>query len=652
MSSSTKFQVDPEATLDIESFEEYLNSAEFTETYPPGQPGQPLNLDPAEPVDSFFQDQMYHDTTSQEEADTSDAIGQVNLTADQPENLNSTAPGVESYNSLPTESSNGQIQETGSALTQPSLATPESNHRLTHGNHIDTNLDQAYQHGHNHQVVNALPANEQGIFDIDDRGYQVEAEPERVPISQLWLEEYGRNHPEFDVPNLFDHPILDAYATPEENFKLMMDDVMAKKVGIESWADHPYSVRNWSRRHPWPWCIDPDVRRPPELYATGPGKPADTGADNKCLTCIKNVRDCYDGKVEDGRCTTCQGKAAIRAYKKSLDGKESTASGQRRICYWPQREFFLNDHDSVKLFNKKARWCNENTAEAKSKRGKKGQQAEEDQSFEDDGGYAEATTAYEPPESQPPTVNPQGYGALPIPDLPAPSHTGAINGILNPVAHGLISVPSQSSDFTGAFSPAALERLYAPVSFPRRAKRRREEDTDEARVPSKRTRHNSTLATAATLGSGGESAGYSEAMPPNGDKTARSPERDNVEHEYEQMLAGRDQLYTTESYMDAAVIQAAVNIAKEDHAQALELAQNPRGRLFQLEKNKVLASWSGWTLDQMIDALKTIQQNHSAAGHVSDRERVLALRLQTALNISQGTRWGAPAAFLIRDQDF
>lgn len=298
------------------------------------------------------------------------------------------------------------------------------------------------------------------------------------------------------MPDLTGHPFLDPHATPEENYKNMENDVQEKRKRVIKWEDHEYSPQNWHEGLPWPWCVHPDVRPKPQSYCPGPGKPADT-IKGRCCSCVKQGRTCHDGETIEGKCTTCQGGEAIEKYLKAdndeteLNGNvdkseddqeqfehsdrseqdetsesgrpanDEKPKGQIRTCYWPQREFFLNDHDSVKLFHKEARYNYRNTTEGKAQQSQgqvrvrpkarsgaktaaRGRKIASKKAAEKPVPKRPATTRRQAPRSsRAPTRGTATGPNQAVGYRPAPQSVAT--NIFDPVAHGLVSMPVQNT---------------------------------------------------------------------------------------------------------------------------------------------------------------------------------------------------------------
>ena len=340
----------------------------------------------------------------------------------------------------------------------------------------------------------------------------------RIPISQNWLDEYGQHHRDFRVPDLYSHEFLDPYATIEDNCRRLEKAVAAKQKKGVSWGDHLWAPKNCKASNPWPFNVPLDDRPTPASYCPGPGKPADT-INGKCLCCAKQPATCFDGPIKDGKCTTCQGEKALEAYQNSIattPGNSGVAqkpgrrTGKTRVCYWTQREFFLNDLDSARLFDKDVRYLPGNTAEAKAKRAQ--EKAEEEaaaavaaqyrmpQSFE--GGPAPpANAAAFPPtrQSGPSSIlNAVGMGLVSAPvqsTVPAPYGTegSGLSTISNPVLDpALFSEPAVEGQVWGndIFEQNAwnIPGSSDLVSKKRSNKRAREDGSTEARMETKRRR--------------------------------------------------------------------------------------------------------------------------------------------------------------------
>ena len=480
-----------------------------------------------------------------------------------------------------------------------------------------------------------------------------------MPISQIALNKFGEEHPEFEVPNLYDHPFLNPYALLEENFKRIQDNVAEERAKVEQWTDHPYAAKNWHPNHPWPWSVHPDARPSPQSYCKGRGKPVTTKIGKKCLTCEKHHRECFDGETRDGKCTTCQGQKAIQAYQKS-QGQKGDERGQSRVCYWPQQEFFINDHDSAKLFHKKARWCHKNTKKEVSKRRVRNEDAEkatgaaqrlsQTPSSSPSSGcttWSENASIGTPPRSQRLSGKidavVHGLSLAPVAPLRAASR-GEVGGggIFDPVAHGYISAPDQNFQ-TGSES----------LMNSRGTKRGRTQDIEKLSLPAKRSRDERRLTPIPSF------SNYSielDQLPNNSVVSApfAMPPKDGdlVRGQYDQLMYQFEQHKVAGNYMEAALIQAALNLAGNDLARVVQLTQSPADSRVKKERFMVLAAWSDWTHEEMTTTLNNIQTNHSIIQFVSDDDMALALSLQAALNISQGGIHSAPAAFLVRDANF
>lgn len=497
--------------------------------------------------------------------------------------------------------------------------------------------------------------------------------------AQEWLNEYGRTHPGFDVPDLSHHDFLRPDVTPEENFELMRDHVQKEREKVEDWEDHIYHPKKWHRGlspRVWPFNISPDARPKPELYCPGPLKPADTAEGKKCLQCEHNDRECYGGPTVNGKCTTCQGAKGIQKYLKSIDARDK-ASGQTRRCYWPQREFFMNDFHTVKLFHKDCRWIDSNTAEAIAEHEKddeklKAARARKEARTRKEEARARATAAksqerarkaaemaqaarargaasQRQPQSAAPPTRPQTVltSFEPRPNLfePGPYRTG----ILNPVAQGLISASGQP--VTSGF---ALSGINEPTPNNRGTKRGREAEPDELEVPAKRTRIQTATNAMPQIGDSTLSAPRtSEETSAAGPMRANPSSDDDIKGRYARLHEQRDQYHMAGNYMEAAQIQAAINVAGDDHALAPQLALNRTCPFVMEAKFVMLAAYSDETLEGMIRKLNEIQIMYELnPTEVTDKDRVLALRIQTAMNVSLGGEYTAPAAFLIRDRGF
>ncbi|KAK5319766.1 hypothetical protein LTR70_004950 [Exophiala xenobiotica] len=497
--------------------------------------------------------------------------------------------------------------------------------------------------------------------------------------SQEWLNQYGRNHPGFDVPNLSNHDFLRPDVTPEENFELMRDHVQKEREKVEDWEDHIYHPKKWHRGltpRVWPFNISPDARPKPESYCPGQLKPADTAEGNKCLQCEHNDRECYGGPTANGKCTTCQGAKGIRKYLKSIDARDK-ASGQTRRCYWPQREFFMNDFHTVKLFHKDCRWIDSNTAEAIAEHEKdeeklKAARARKEARTRKEEARARATTAksqerarkaaemtqaaraagaasQRQPQSAAPPTRPQTVltSSVPRPNMfkPGPYRTG----ILNPVAQGLI--PASGQQVT---SGSALSRMDEPTLNNRGTKRGREAESDELGVPAKRTRVQTPTNAMPQIGNGTLSTPRTSQETAAADPIrATASSGDDVESSYARLHEQRDQYHMAGNYMEAAQIQAAINVAGDNKALATRLAVNRSSPIVMEQKFVMLAAYSDETLEGMIRKLNEIQIMYELdPTEVTDKDRVLALRIQTAMNVSLGGEYTAPAAFLIRDRGF
>lgn len=286
----------------------------------------------------------------------------------------------------------------------------------------------------------------------------------RVSISQNWLNEYARTHAGFRAPNLNGHLFLLPDVTPEENFKRLQKAVADRKREGQKWEDHEWAPKNYNPSHPWPFNIPLDERPQPSSYCSGPGKPADT-LNGKCLSCAHHIRRCHNGRTIEGACTTCQGARAISAYLKGEEArsggtrKDSTATGKCRTCYWPQREFFLNDHDSAKLFHKDAWYNNHNTSEAKKERAERAERA---RALKEAGKNAEGEAAAAPPQQQ---AQPRTAGH----DTPSASARRAgPRAVRNPVAQGSISASVQATTEghgAEAFNLLTRDFVFDPALF-------------------------------------------------------------------------------------------------------------------------------------------------------------------------------------------
>ena len=106
-----------------------------------------------------------------------------------------------------------------------------------------------------------------------------------------------------------------------------------------------------------------------------------------------------------------------------------------------------------------------------------------------------------------------------------------------------------------------------------------------------------------------------------------SPEDSNLRSQYHRLIRQCQDLKAACNFKQAAVIQAAINLAAGDRALALQLTRDSIDTGLRVEKFKVLASWSGWTIDQMVNELITIQTNFDLTGMVTEADRALALAL-------------------------
>jgi len=500
-------------------------------------------------------------------------------------------------------------------------------------------------------------------------------------MSQEWLNEYGSNHPEFEVPDLSNHDFLRPDVTLEENFELMRAHIQKEREKVKEWQDHKYHPSKWHfglSSRVWPFNLPLDARPQPKSYCPGPDKPANTAEGNKCLQCEYNLRECYNGPTEEGKCTTCQGAKSIKEYLKSL-GKRDQASGQTRRCYWPQQEFFLNDFHSVKLFHKDCRWIESNTAEAKAEYAqdeakKQAARAKKDARARKEERKAQAAIArsQERARKAAETAKKQKQEATraagqhyPLPrapfsgtqttsigSAPLPRMVRAMSrstGILDLVAQGLISASQRELPQEPSVSGANESTQNS-----RGTKRTREIDVSELNRPSKRPRNQSSAVALSQCGNGTLSASENhQELAAVGPVGATPLPGNHVETRYDLLEKRRDQYYLAGDYMEAAQIQAAINVAGADRALAWRLIEDRSSRAIMENRHVMLAAWSGETLEGMVKKLDAIRVTYDRdQAKVTDKDRVLALRLQTALNISLGGRYSAPAALLVRDSGF
>lgn len=502
-----------------------------------------------------------------------------------------------------------------------------------------------------------------------------------VLISQDWLNEYGSNHPEFEVPDLSDHDFLRPDVTIEENFELMRAHVQKEREKVKEWQDHKYHPSKWHSglsSRVWPFNLPLDARPQPKSYCPGPCKPANTAEGDKCLQCEYNLRECYNGPTKEGKCTTCQGAKSIKEHLKSL-GKKDKASGQTRRCYWPQQEFFLNDFHSVKLFHKDCRWIESNTAEAKAEHAqdegkKQAARAKKDARARKEEQKAQAAIARSRERARKaaetamkqkqeatsatgqlyplPRAPFSGTQTTSIGSAPLPRTVRAMSrstGILDPVAQGLISASRRELP-----QEPTVSRAIESTKNNRGTKRTREIDVGELDIPAKRPRDEISAVALSPCGDSMLSASEnSQGLAVTGPVHATPLPDDHLETQYDLLEKRRDQYYLAGDYMEAAQIQAAINVAGADRALAWRLIEDRSSRAIMENRHVMLAAWSGETLEGMVEKLDAIRVTYDRDQvKVTDQDRVLALRLQTALNVSLGGRYSAPAAFFVRDSGF
>lgn len=459
----------------------------------------------------------------------------------------------------------------------------------------------------------------------------------------------------------------------------MREHVQKEREKVKDWDDHIYHPKKWHRGlspRVWPFNISPDARPRPKSYCPGPLKPADTAEGGKCLQCEHNDRECYGGPTANGKCTTCQGAKGIQNYLRST-GVSAKASGQTRRCYWPQREFFLNEFHSVKLFDKDCRWIDGNTAEEIAQRQQdeeklRAARARKDARNKKEEERARATAAKSQERARKAAelahsaraAGAAGYGqpqptAMPVgpqvalPDSafrrsmlePGPHRTG----ILNPVALGLISASGQQ-----VTSGSAMPRNNEATSNNRGTKRGREAESGELQVPAKRARIQTPASAMPQIGNGTPSAPQSSEAIPTANPIGTSPSSpEDVKRQYDRLKEQRDRYHIAGNYMKAAQIQAAMNVAGDNHALALQLALDGSNSIVMEQKFVMLAAYSEETLDGMIRRLGNIQSIYAIdPALVMDEDKVLTLRIQAALNVSLGGQYTAPAAYLIRNTGY
>lgn len=222
-------------------------------------------------------------------------------------------------------------------------------------------------------------------------------------------------------------------------------------------------------------------------------------------------------------------------------------------------------------------------------------------------------------------------------------------GILDPVAQGLISASGQ--EVTSEF---AMFRTNESTPNSRGTKRGREAESDELEVPRKRVRNQTPSNAMPQAGDGSLSAPQThEGSSAGSPVRAASVSDDEVESRYGRLREQRDEHHMAGNYMEAAQIQAAFNVAGENHALAPQLALNRLCPVVMEAKFLMLAAYSGETLEGMLQKLNEIQITYDIdPAKVTDEDKILALRIQTALNVSLGGEFTAPAAFLVRDRGF
>lgn len=522
----------------------------------------------------------------------------------------------------------------------------------------------------------------------------------RAPISQNWLNEYGRTHPGFRVPNLHSHSFLDPYDTPEGNFKRLQKAVADRKREGQKWEDHEWAPENYSLLHPWPFNIPLHERPQPSSYCPGPGKPVNT-LKGKCLSCTRYIRKCYDGITRGGACTTCQGSRYIRAY---LDGEErggsppekpSTATGKVRVCYWPQREFFLNDHDSAKLFHSDAWYNNKNTRKGKEERAQRARALSEDEA----GDGAAADVLQQQPRSQ--SLDSQTAETPALARAITLSYDADVSSWpTRPIAFdtaqsiGLaVNGQTSGSHFTTDRQCLSMSGFSEPDLNSRGTKRGRTDGLEDLEVSAKRARtgdgpslsqsptdqpHAHVTTGPVTTRRGPEGArergngdGQTSAeqrrpenmsiqlgllplsQTPDGTYTVNLgdvPSSDDVTVNalYRRLLDQIAHFTRTGDIWQVAGVQAVLNVAGNDRARALHLLR-VRDEQVLAERDRLIARQSGITHTLMVVRLGSIQAQYISNGNVPAKSRNDALRLQAALNITHNAEYAAPAHYFGRD---
>jgi len=458
--------------------------------------------------------------------------------------------------------------------------------------------------------------------------------------------------------------------------------VADRKREGQKWEDHEWAPNHYNPSHPWPFNIPLNERPQPSSYCPGPGKPADT-LNGKCLSCAHHSRKCHDGRPRQGACTTCRGAGAIRAYLKGEEAgdggntKDSTATGKCRTCYWPQREFFLNDHDSAKLFHKDAWYNNHNTAEAKRERAERARALKE---AEENAGSKAAAA---PPRQQ-------AQRRTAAHDTPsAPARRTGLEAVRTPVSQGSVSAAVQATngghsveaptlptrDFT--YGPALLaesavndqrsdydlttdqdypqtSRVDEPTVNSQGTKRGRADDLDEPGVPSKRARGGDVFEgpvmqsrahpTPESLTSGGAAKRIRNDDDSNSQVSPKRPRRENSSTQLGSLSTPQAPLPAPAASLDDVhskdVDAVTVSYRKllkliDEHMRngnlwgaagvqaVVNVAGNDRARALRLfrspdaqvllERSKLVVHQSGITRKQMVDDLRSIQARHASS---------------------------------------
>ena len=175
----------------------------------------------------------------------------------------------------------------------------------------------------------------------------------RQGISQRHVEDcarkFPRPYPGTYIPDLGAHPFFDPTASVEHNSELLTDHVLALGQNVANIHQHPYAAGNYSPSHPFPFNIHPKYRKFATWAHLIPGS-VQPGPQDNCLTCTAYNRTCLDGPVVKGKCTLCQGKDALHAFKISK-GEQPSGDAKKRNCYRAQPEYFINDYTVAHLFD-------------------------------------------------------------------------------------------------------------------------------------------------------------------------------------------------------------------------------------------------------------------------------------------------------------